>query len=180
MSSESSLPIDQFVEAAPIISLQQTVMARLNRYYAELNSHIVTGVYKQILAEVEIALLHKTLNLLHENQSCAALILGLSRGTLRKLLKKYAINPKRLKTARADVPAMLTTPLAHAVAVTAKHYYESTAAANNVHKRILAEIQVPMLQATLQFVRGNQSRAAIVLGLSRGTTRKLLKKYNVE
>jgi len=49
----------------------------------------------------------------------------------------------------------------------------------NLHELILAEIEVPLLETVMEYTRNNQSRAAILLGLSRGTLRKKLKKYGM-
>jgi len=37
----------------------------------------------------------------------------------------------------------------------------------------------PLLDLTMQFTRGNQTRAANLLGINRGTLRKKLKKYGM-
>lgn len=52
--------------------------------------------------------------------------------------------------------------------------------ASNVYEMVLAEVEVPLLKQVLKYTRGNQSKAAIVLGLSRGTLRKKLKIYGME
>lgn len=52
-------------------------------------------------------------------------------------------------------------------------------APNNLYELVLAEVEVPLIQAVMEFTRGNQSRAAILLGLSRGTLRKKLKIYGM-
>jgi len=54
------------------------------------------------------------------------------------------------------------------------------APAINVYDMVLSEIEVPLLKEVLKYARGNQSKAAIVLGLSRGTLRKKLKIYGME
>jgi len=41
----------------------------------------------------------------------------------------------------------------------------------------LAEVEPPLLMVVLKQVRGNQTKAAKMLGLSRGTLRKKLKIY---
>lgn len=51
---------------------------------------------------------------------------------------------------------------------------------NNLYEFVLAEIEVPMLEVVLQKTNGNQTKAAKVLGLSRGTLRKKLKQYNLD
>jgi len=45
---------------------------------------------------------------------------------------------------------------------------------------VLAEVEIPLLKVTLQKTRGNQTKAAQWLGLSRGTLRKKLKQYNLD
>lgn len=50
---------------------------------------------------------------------------------------------------------------------------------NNLYELVLAEVEVPLIEAVMEFTRGNQSRAAILLGLSRGTLRKKLKIYGM-
>lgn len=49
----------------------------------------------------------------------------------------------------------------------------------NLYELVLAEVEVPLLESVMAFTRGNQSRAAILLGLSRGTLRKKLKIYGM-
>ena len=50
---------------------------------------------------------------------------------------------------------------------------------NNLYDLVLAEVEVPLLEAVMEYTKGNQSRAAILLGLSRGTLRKKLKVYGM-
>lgn len=52
-------------------------------------------------------------------------------------------------------------------------------APNNLYDLVLAEVEVPLIEAVMDFTRDNQSRAAILLGLSRGTLRKKLKIYGM-
>lgn len=50
---------------------------------------------------------------------------------------------------------------------------------SNLYELILAEVEAPLMSAVMEYTKGNQSRAAIVLGLSRGTLRKKLKMYGL-
>ena len=50
---------------------------------------------------------------------------------------------------------------------------------SNLYELILAEVEAPLLQAVMEYTKNNQSRAAIILGLSRGTLRKKLKQYGM-
>lgn len=49
----------------------------------------------------------------------------------------------------------------------------------NLYELVLAEVEAPLLETVMEYVKGNQSRAGMVLGLSRGTTRKMLKAYGM-
>lgn len=46
---------------------------------------------------------------------------------------------------------------------------------NDLYDIVLAEIERPFFEVVLKHTKGNQSKAAIILGLSRGTLRKKLK-----
>lgn len=52
-------------------------------------------------------------------------------------------------------------------------------APKNLYDLVLAEVEEPLMRAVMEFTNNNQSRAAIVLGLSRGTLRKKLKTYGM-
>lgn len=47
----------------------------------------------------------------------------------------------------------------------------------DLHQMVLEQIEPPLLKAVMERYKYNQSRAAIALGISRGTFRKLLIKY---
>lgn len=53
-------------------------------------------------------------------------------------------------------------------------------AAANLHELVLTEVEAPLLETVLRHVKGNQSKAAAILGLSRGTLRKKLKQYQLD
>ena len=44
---------------------------------------------------------------------------------------------------------------------------------------VLGEVEPPLFEAVLDYTRGNQSRAAEILGLNRATLRKKLKQYDL-
>ncbi|HHE3598667.1 DNA-binding transcriptional regulator Fis [Pasteurella multocida] len=50
---------------------------------------------------------------------------------------------------------------------------------NELYELVLAEVEYPMLDMVMQYTRGNQTRAATMLGINRGTLRKKLKKYGM-
>ena len=53
------------------------------------------------------------------------------------------------------------------------------APAGNLYDLVLDEVEEPLLKAVLAFTKGNQSKSAVVLGVSRGTLRKKMKKYGL-
>jgi Fis family transcriptional regulator len=50
---------------------------------------------------------------------------------------------------------------------------------NNMYELVLRQIEQPLFEAILEHTKGNQSRAAEMLGLNRGTLRKKLRRYNL-
>ena len=44
---------------------------------------------------------------------------------------------------------------------------------------VLAEMEIPLLEKVLEYTSGNQTKAAELLGLNRGTLRKKLKQYGL-
>ncbi|MFP4263462.1 MAG: DNA-binding transcriptional regulator Fis, partial [Halomonas sp.] len=69
--------------------LREAVDLAMRRYFAHLDGGDVTGLYAMVMAEVEAPLLAAVLDHTQGNQTRAAEILGLNRGTLRKKLKQY-------------------------------------------------------------------------------------------
>ena len=50
---------------------------------------------------------------------------------------------------------------------------------DDMYDLVLSEIEAPMLEEVMMYTRGNQTRAANLLGINRGTLRKKLKKYGI-
>jgi Fis family transcriptional regulator, factor for inversion stimulation protein len=63
----------------------------LKSYFASLNGHRPGDLYQLVIGEVEKPLLKAVLTYTNGNQSRAAEILGINRGTLRKKLKSYEL-----------------------------------------------------------------------------------------
>lgn len=63
----------------------------LNHYFACLNGDRPNDLYELVLGEVERPLFKAVMDFTDGNQSQAAGILGINRGTLRKKLKTYAL-----------------------------------------------------------------------------------------
>ncbi|TVS15383.1 MAG: DNA-binding transcriptional regulator Fis [Gammaproteobacteria bacterium] len=69
--------------------LRICVERALQAYFARLDGEDAKELYAMVLAEVEAPLLEFVLRQAHGNQSQAAAMLGINRGTLRKKLKQY-------------------------------------------------------------------------------------------
>jgi len=69
--------------------LRACVREAVEDYFAQLDGHTTTGLYRLVMHEVEAPLLEAVLRHTGGNQSRAADVLGLNRGTLRKKLKSH-------------------------------------------------------------------------------------------
>ncbi len=72
--------------------LCQQVKHALENYFNQLDGHEVVDLHALVISEVEKPLFEAVLNHTKSNQSKAAKILGLSRGTLRKKLASYQLD----------------------------------------------------------------------------------------
>jgi len=61
----------------------------VRQYLDELDGQITADVYQMVLAEIEAPLLTEIMAYTPNNQTKAAGMRGLNRGTLRKKLKQY-------------------------------------------------------------------------------------------
>ena len=64
----------------------------LTDYFANLNGHRPAQLYDMVLREVEEPLFRAVLDYASGNQSRAAVILGINRGTLRKKLRQFGLS----------------------------------------------------------------------------------------
>jgi len=67
------------------------VMKTLRSYFSELDGQIPSGLYNMVLEEVEAPLFREVMKQARDNQTRAAEMLGLNRGTLRKKLRQYGL-----------------------------------------------------------------------------------------
>jgi Fis family transcriptional regulator len=74
-----------------------------------------------------------------------------------------------------------TYPLRDVITEIMQHYFANLKGEEpkNVYDFFLEEIEEPLLQVVMKFVRYNQSEAARILGVSRGTLRTMLKKFDM-
>jgi Fis family transcriptional regulator len=71
--------------------IRRSVTSAIELYLGDMNGHEVTDLYHVVLSEVEPALLDVVMKHVEGNQTEAAGMLGVSRGTLRKKLKLYGL-----------------------------------------------------------------------------------------
>ena len=71
--------------------IRRSVTSAIELYLGDLNGHDVNDLYHVVMSEVEPALLDVVMHHVEGNQSQAAEVLGINRGTLRKKLKQYGL-----------------------------------------------------------------------------------------
>ena len=74
------------------VPLRSMCAEALDSYFATLNGHKPGHLYDLVIREVEEPLFKAALDYAAGNQSRAADILGINRGTLRKKLKTYGLD----------------------------------------------------------------------------------------
>jgi len=94
---------------------------------------------------------------------------------------KKKSTPKKHKAKSKDKLALRNKPL-HAYAEEAIKGYFHTLNGHKpceLHQFVMAQVERPLLEMTMSYTNGNQSMAAEILGLSRGTLRKRLQTYDL-
>lgn len=80
-------------------------------------------------------------------------------------------------------PDIADQPLSHYVSASLERYFDSlngSAPPQDLYRLVLEQVEKPLLESVLDYSRGNQSRAADVLGINRATLRKKLRAYAIE
>ncbi|GAB3678874.1 DNA-binding transcriptional regulator Fis [Salinisphaera aquimarina] len=74
-------------------------------------------------------------------------------------------------------------PLSHYVGASLDRYFDSLngcAPPCDLYRMVLEQVEKPLLERVLDYSRGNQSKAAAMLGINRGTLRKKLRCYDLD
>jgi Fis family transcriptional regulator len=86
------LPARRPATSAAELPLRDHAERALSDYLASLNGHRPARLYDLVLREVEEPLFRTVLDYASGNQSQAAVILGITRGTLRKKLRQFGLS----------------------------------------------------------------------------------------
>ncbi|MCP5195892.1 MAG: DNA-binding transcriptional regulator Fis [Gammaproteobacteria bacterium] len=85
---------------------------------------------------------------------------------------------------KPDPPVDLlpATPLRDHVYETLRIYFHNLGdqQPNHLYDLVLREVEPPLLEIVMQRTGGNQTQAAGLLGINRGTLRKKLRRYNLD
>ena len=73
------------------MGLKELVRKQIDQYFDELDGEKPQDLYNLVVGQVEHALLEATLHQSNNNQSKAAEMLGISRGTLRTRMKLFGL-----------------------------------------------------------------------------------------
>lgn len=87
-------PVVDFIDMSELSrssTLREAVRRSLARYFQQLDGAPASDIYELVMNEVEAPLLTVVMEHADYNQSKAATMLGLNRGTLRKKLKQYGM-----------------------------------------------------------------------------------------
>lgn len=74
-------------------------------------------------------------------------------------------------------------PLSHHVSKSLNDYFAALNGCeppSRLYRLVLDQVERPLLETVLDYSRGNQSRAAAVLGMNRATLRKKLRRYALD
>jgi Fis family transcriptional regulator len=82
----------------------------------------------------------------------------------------------------AEVQRQTSLPLCEQVKLILAEYFENLdgESAVDLYSMVMSEVERPLLQVALERCNYNQSRASMMLGISRGTLRKKISHYKLE
>ena len=85
------------------------------------------------------------------------------------------------KTQESATEADNTLPLRKNVQEAIRRYLEDmgNSQPDGLYRTLMAEVEPPLIEEVLDYTRGNQSRTAKILGMTRNTLRTKLNRYNI-
>jgi len=96
---------------------------------------------------------------------------------------KKTARPKNKRAVSPPVPVGIRNkPLSSLTDECLHHYFESLNGhkPGDLYQLVIGEVEKPLFRAVLHYTNGNQSEAAEILGINRGTLRKKLKEYKLQ
>ena len=92
LPNESELNNSLQQQDSSMPSIQENVQASVEQYFDNLTGQVSNDLHNIVIGEAEQPLLRVVLKHTRGNQTLAAEMLGLNRGTLRKKLKMYGLS----------------------------------------------------------------------------------------
>lgn len=91
------------------------------------------------------------------------------------------LSERRQRAALQVDGARRSEPLRACVRSAMENYFEHLDGhtTSHLHELVMSEVEAPLLEAVLEHTGGNQTRAADMLGMNRGTLRKKIKDYKL-
>lgn len=74
-----------------------------------------------------------------------------------------------------------STPLRSQVRKTIRQFLQDMGGTEpeHVYRKLLDEVEPPLIEEVLAYTKGNQSRAARILGMTRNTLRSRIRRYDI-
>ena len=91
MNAVSALRADPAPDSVLQPALRECVARAVRRYLTDLDTHQAEGLYDLVMQEVEGPMLREVMAWYGDNQSKAAIALGINRATLRKKLTLHGL-----------------------------------------------------------------------------------------
>ena len=93
---------------------------------------------------------------------------------------RFTLNAESERTIEVTPPAQRAS-LKESVATAMADYFDQLDGqpTRDLYQLVLEQVESPLLEAVMAYTRNNQSKAAEMLGLNRGTLRKKLKQYDL-
>ena len=101
--------------------------------------------------------------------------------TTSKTKKSNKKRPSKKKTGKTIKVGLRNKPLSALTSEALDGYFGKLNGhrPGDLYQLVLGEVEKPLFRAVLDYTNGNQSEAAAILGINRGTLRKKLRTYNL-